>query len=126
MAQAIERSVKTSVWSFDQPTLCHRCAENLVDVFTHSAIRQSKYGQIYTLFQQLLITHVIEVFCPLMDAFEVIYGSATANDIPPARLPCHAHFQILKILFFKQRDVLLVSVKCLSPMAHTRVSRLAV
>lgn len=51
MAQAVQCSVKTRAWAFDQLALFHECTEGLVDVFTHSPIRQSKYWQIYTLFQ---------------------------------------------------------------------------
>ena len=105
MAQAVERSVETCAWAFDQLALFHECTEGLVYVLTHCSIGQSKYWQIYALFQQLLKAHVIEVFCPLMDAFEVTDGSAASDNIPPARFPCHAHFKVLKIIFLEQRDV---------------------
>ena len=50
MAQAVERSVKTRTWAFDQLALFHECAEGLMDVLAHSPIGQSKYWQIYALF----------------------------------------------------------------------------
>ena len=39
-----------------------------MDVLAHSPIRQSKYWQIYALFQQLLKAHMLEIVCMLIDA----------------------------------------------------------
>ena len=68
MAQARERSVKTLTKAFDRLALFHECAEGLMDVLAHSPIRQSKYWQIYALFQQLLKAHMLEIVCMLIDA----------------------------------------------------------
>ena len=54
--------------AFDRLALFHECAEGLMDVLAHSPIRQSKYWQIYALFQQLLKAHMLEIVCMLIDA----------------------------------------------------------
>ena len=105
MAQALERSVETCAWAFDQLALFHKHAEVLVYVLAHCSIGQSKYWQIYALLQKLLKAHVIEIVCASMDTFEVVDRPTAADDIPPARFLRHAHFKVLKIILFKQRYV---------------------
>jgi hypothetical protein len=45
VAEAIKRSVQTSTWAFDQPTLFHKGSEGLVDILTYSPIGQSEHRQ---------------------------------------------------------------------------------
>jgi len=70
-----------------------------------STIRQSKRWQIALGFDEIFKAHISNVRTPTLDALEIIDGATAADNIPPARLATHAHFQEHITLFFKQSDV---------------------
>ena len=75
-------------------------------VLADSAITQTEHGQIYTIIQQLLKLHLLDVVTMSVNAFEIIDCACTTDDVTPASFTSYAHFQVLLALIFKQCDVL--------------------
>ena len=83
MAQTVQRSILPSTRAFDKTRIFQKRSECLMYILADSAITQTKHGQIYTIIQQLLKLHVLDVVTASVNAFEIIYGATSADDVTP-------------------------------------------